>query len=102
MTRLEKELWLWITGSGSKGLRINPTPTRLSPVQQSKVTDLISKMVTSGNAGNRLLLGLRLRSLAYRRAGVQNSSDAACRDALDAYAQDSRPSNIRNAPCVAP
>lgn len=63
----DKVIWIWLNGNSAKGLR--SIAIRLSPSRSLEIWNWIFDRSVAGRA-ERALLALRLRSIAYRRAGV--------------------------------
>ena len=63
MDRIDKLSWQWSAGQAGKDL--TPTPSRLSPPESNRVWQVMLERICP-----RILLALRNRSMAYRKAGV--------------------------------
>jgi hypothetical protein len=64
---MDKLIWIWLNGNSAKGLKLKGT--RLNPSRSLAIWNWIFDRSVAGRP-ERALKALRLRSLAYRRAGL--------------------------------
>lgn len=92
----DKTLFVWINSKGGK-----VTARQVKPLPPSILILLSSWLFTPGANGSRYLraekalLAIRLRSKAYRLAGVRNSLDAALGDLLAILGEELAPTPPR-------
>ena len=75
---MDKIIWIWIAGRGTKGLEVNPPTGQLSPPRSARLWAKVFERDRSGGyvRAQRALLAIRLRCLAYRKAGISQAVEA--------------------------